>query len=118
MNDESRYVKFIIWSVKLRFFSVLFCSVLALLLTLSACAEMHDLSSASISQVYINSSGVMLMQVPGVSGYLSIGKVGNKTSELLYSTALAAKLSKQTNLWIRYWDSSGEYPFVGIIAIK
>ena len=102
----------------MKFISILMFSVLVSLFTLSAHAEMHDLGSASISQVYINSGGVMLMQVPGVSGYLSIGKVGDKTSEILYSTALAAKLSNQTNLWIRYWDSAEGYPSVGIIAIK
>lgn len=102
----------------MKIFFVPMFSVLASLLTLSANSEMHDLNGASISQVYINSGGVMLMQVPGVSSYLSIGKVGDKTSEMLYSTALAAKLSNQTNLWIRYWDSSEDYPSIGIIAIK
>ncbi len=87
-------------------------------LSLNVSAEMHDKHGASIEQVYINSGGVMLMKIAGVSGYLSIGKSGDKTSEILYSTALAAKLSNQTNLWIRYWDAVEGYPSVGIIAIK
>lgn len=87
-------------------------------LSLNVSAEMHDKHGASIEQVYINSGGVMLVQVSGVAGYLSIGKVGDKTSEVLYSTALAAKLSNQSNLWIRYWDAAEGYPSVGIIAIK
>ena len=106
----------------MKILSVLIFTLWASLFTFSAHAEMHDLRNSSISEVYINDGGsgegVMLIKVPGVSGYLSIGKVGDKTSEILYSTALAAKLSNQTNLWIRYWDSAEGYPSVGIIAIR
>jgi hypothetical protein len=98
---------------------ILFCFLSTLsLLSFSASAEMRDKHGSSIEQVYINSDGVMLVQVSGVVGYLSIGKVGDKTAEIMYSTALAAKLSNQSNLWIRYWDAVDGYPSIGIIAIK
>ncbi|MBB3059894.1 hypothetical protein [Microbulbifer rhizosphaerae] len=93
--------------------------MLALLFSsIDVLADMHDKSGARITEVYINNAGVMLIQVEGVSGYLSIGEVGEKAAEVMYSTALAAKLSGQSNIWIRYWDVVNGYPSVGIISLK
>lgn len=90
-------------------FGVLFAS--------GANADMHDKGAATIEEVYVNSGGTMLIRVGGISGYLSLGTVGDKYAEIMYSTALAAKISNQSNLWIRYYDTEG-YPSVGIISIK
>lgn len=95
-------------------------SFIFVLITLSssAYAGKNDIHGAKITEVYINSEGVMLMRVDSLPTYLSIGKVGNKSSELMYSTALAAKLSGQSNLWVRYWDAAQGFPTVGIISVK
>lgn len=87
-------------------------------ISISVNAAMHDKYGAKITEVYINSSGSMIIQIEGVSGYLALGSVGNKVAELMYSTALAAKLSGQSNLWIRYRDATKGYPIVGIISIQ
>jgi hypothetical protein len=78
---------------------------------------MHDLYNTKVTEVYINHGGEMLIKIEGFSGYISLGSIGNKTAETLYSAALAAKLSQQ-NVWIRYWDTHTGYPSIGIISLK
>lgn len=87
-------------------------------LSSSAFAEMRDKRGTKITEVYINSGGSMIIQVEGVSGYLTLGTVGNKTAEIMYSTALAAKLSSHSNVWVRYWDAVEGFPTVGIISLQ
>ncbi|GAB6094382.1 hypothetical protein JCM14469_06340 [Desulfatiferula olefinivorans] len=82
----------------------------------SAFADKHDLRDILLHGVYINSGGMMLIRVEGL-GYLSLGQVGNKTAEMMYATALAAKISQQS-VWIRYWDTEEQYPSVGIICVN
>lgn len=90
---------------------------ISLLFSFNAYSEMHDLYNTKITEVYINNGGTMLIRANGVSGYISLGIAGDKTAEILYSTALAAKLSQQ-NVWVRYWDSENSFPVIGIISIK
>lgn len=81
---------------------------------------MIDKANAEISIVYVNSAGVYLMQVKDVPGWMNIGKAGDNISDALYSTTLAAKLSKQNKLWIRYWTNESDpsqYPTVVIISL-
>lgn len=93
-------------------------AIVASIVSSSAFAAMHDKRGTRITEVYINSTGAMLIQAEGIPGYLSLGSVGNKTAEVMYSTALAAKLSNHTNVWVRYWDATQGYPTVGIISAQ
>ncbi|MDM3869728.1 hypothetical protein QSV34_00030 [Porticoccus sp. W117] len=90
---------------------------LAMALSLVCLADKVDVSDVEITEVYINSGGLMLMKIEGVTGWLEIGHVGNANAEAIYSTVLAAKMAKQ-NIWIRYWTQGDDYPTVGIISIK
>lgn len=81
-------------------------------------AQKVDRYSTQITVAYINSQGEYLIQIEGFSSWLKLGKAGDPTADALYSTALAAKLSKQTNVWVRYYDSNdNSWPAVGIISI-
>ena len=80
-------------------------------------AEHHDLYT-KVSEVYINNQGAMLLKVDALSGYIKVGDTGNKTAEVMYSTALAAKLANKENVWIRYWDTESGFPTLGIISIR
>jgi hypothetical protein len=95
---------------------VMLCA--AVIFSINAFADMNDKTNAKIIEVYINSGGTMLIKVEGINGYLALGKVGNRTAEIMYSTALSAKVSTQNNLWIRYYDVAEGHPTVGIISIK
>ena len=95
-------------------------SITLCLLSSICSAEMIDKYNASISVVYVNNAGVYLMKIIGIDGWLNIGKAGDPVADALYSTALAAKLSNQCNLWVRYWTNDSDpaaYPTVGIISI-
>jgi len=95
--------------------------IFIIFLTLStfSSAEMLDKYNAKITIVYVNNNGVYLIQVAGVSGWISLGEAGDPIADALYSTALTAKVSNQSNLWIRYWtNASGGYPTIGIISIR
>ena len=99
----------------------IFLAVAICIASNTAFSQMLDKYGATISAVYVNSDGNYLMQVAGVAGWLSIGNSGDPIADALYSTALAAKLSNQTNLWVRYWTNDanpGAYPSVGIISIR
>ena len=81
-------------------------------------AQKVDRYSTKITVAYINSQGEYLIQIDGFSNWLRLGKAGEPTADALYSTALAAKLSGQTNVWVRYYElGDGSWPTVGIISI-
>ncbi len=93
--------------------------ILSILICQSAFAgERIDQRGAKIITVYINLNGLMLMKITDGPGWLSIGTAGNPTADAMYSAALAAKLSGQSNLWIRYVIQESGYPTVSIISIE
>ena len=80
---------------------------------------MLDKHNAKITVAYINSGGQYLIQVEGISGWIALGKAGDPIADALYSTALTAKVSNQSNVWIRYWTSdNGGHSQIGIISLK
>lgn len=81
-------------------------------------AAQKDYTGSKITRVYINSGNELLMRVDKADGWLKIGKVGDKRAEMMYSTALAAYLSKST-IWLRIWDHPGtKYDDVRIISLQ
>lgn len=92
------------------FVSVMFTSVYAN-------ADMHDKRDTKINEVYVNKDGLMMIKIEGVTGYMTLGSAGDKAAEMMYSTALAAKISGQSNVWVRYWDATSGYATVDIVSI-
>ncbi|MCG7550818.1 hypothetical protein [Pseudoalteromonas sp. Of7M-16] len=86
--------------------------------TFQASAAQKDDYSTKITRVYINSSDELLMKIDSSDEWMLIGKVGNARAEMMYSTALAAKLSS-AEVWVRYWDHTGsKYSDVRIISVQ
>jgi hypothetical protein len=80
---------------------------------------MLDKYHAKVTVTYINSGGQYLIKVEGVSGWIALGKAGDPITDALYSTALTAKVSSQSNVWIRYWTSdNGGHAKIGIISLQ
>ncbi|UTW46452.1 hypothetical protein KFE80_06125 [bacterium SCSIO 12696] len=94
-----------------------FIVALSLILSSTCLAESVDVSDVEIVEVYINSTGRMLMKIEGLPEWLEIGHAGNPPADALYSTALAAKLAKQ-KIWIRYWTQGDDFSTVGIISVR
>ncbi|AOT08517.1 hypothetical protein [Pseudoalteromonas luteoviolacea] len=74
--------------------------------------------NAKVTHAYINSSGALIMRIDSHNQWITLGQVGDKRAEMMYSTALAAKIAN-ANVWVRYWDHSGDkYSDIKIISVQ
>ncbi|ESP93349.1 MULTISPECIES: hypothetical protein [Pseudoalteromonas] len=88
------------------------------LLTFQAAAEQKNDFNAKITHVYINSYDDLLIRIDSSSDWIRLGKVGEKRAEMMYSTALAAKVAG-ANVWVRYWDySDDKYSDIRIVSVQ
>ncbi len=98
----------------------LFCMLVGSIYANGAYADKYDKFSTMVTSIYINSSGLMIIEVDGVDGYLSLGTVEEKYAQVMYSTALAAKLSNTNTVRVRYYDAvdGQDFPTVSIVQIN
>ncbi len=95
-------------------------SLVVLLGTFALNSFSMDIFNQSIDTVYMNSDGRALIKVPGYTGWMKLGTFSNTGSEYLnamYSLAVAAKMSGNSSVWIRYNDVEGDYPQITILSV-
>ncbi len=85
-------------------------------ISLSAQAFEQDYSAKIIS-AYVNSGGLVLIKIDSNTSWLEVGQAGDPVVDVMYSTALAAKVSERTDVWVRWIPQSAGYPKVTIVSI-
>lgn len=82
--------------------------------------DMHDITKAQITAVYINRGVGYMIRLNNKGQYYSLGTPGDPVADAMYKTALAAKTTNQKTVWIRYWGPANKkhIPTIATIAIR